>query len=283
MKKICFFLLFVTLCLSLPVLVKRSTHGFQLRKLTFDPPYNCAWEGATSKEEEQRARELLGQTFFYIGRGSQAYAFASQDGKFILKLFRSDLKTHLWDRSQPVYTANREKVERLFRAAILAYTKGSDLTGLVYLHLNPTQETLPTTQIKDRWGRGYCLDLNRYAFALQYKGHCLEEAFRNAFQKGDQVEAKQLIDSFLELLKIRVERLIRNVDRSVFGNFGFLQGRALEWDFGNYRSDPTLAQEEAKKGEMAPFLLQLRRFLEKEGPEWLDYYDLQIASLSFSS
>lgn len=275
MKRVLFFLFFVSFCLCIPVLVKRSTHGFRVGKLAMSPLYNSAWDVGVTNELQERVQLLLAQTFFYKGRGSQAYAFESEDGRFILKLFRSDPRTHLWDRCP---LGSREKLERLFTAARLAFTKGIDLTGLLYVHINTTQKVLPVVQVKDRWRRSHFLDLNQYCFALQYQGLPVREAFREAFAKNNGDEVKGLIDSFMHLLSTRANRLIGNADRSVSGNFGFLNGRAIEWDFGNYRLDETLAQVEARKKELEPFLSQLRHFLEKEGPLWLEYYDAQAAA-----
>lgn len=39
-------------------------------------------------EEQQEVERILSQKFTYLARGSQAFAFISEDGKYILKLFK---------------------------------------------------------------------------------------------------------------------------------------------------------------------------------------------------
>src|SRR5690554_3870630 len=53
---------------------------------------------------DEETQEALKQTFHYIGRGRQCFAFASSDGKYVLKLPRTDIyKIPLWARFLPVY------------------------------------------------------------------------------------------------------------------------------------------------------------------------------------
>ncbi|MBS0605157.1 MAG: hypothetical protein JSS60_09020 [Verrucomicrobia bacterium] len=47
---------------------------------------------ALTEDEQREVDRILTQKFTYLARGSQAFAFISEDGKYVLKLF----KQHKW-------------------------------------------------------------------------------------------------------------------------------------------------------------------------------------------
>ena len=64
---------------------------------TFSP--NPEWEfPQPSAEEQEQIDAILSQKFTYLARGSQAFAFVSEDGRYVLKLF----KQHKWHPKNPL-------------------------------------------------------------------------------------------------------------------------------------------------------------------------------------
>jgi len=86
-KKSIFLIFFVSICLSVPAVIKRFTSGFKLAKLHFDAPYlhvkGPALEGAFFVSEDDRfcleIQKILSQDFTYLDRCAQCYAFLSKD------------------------------------------------------------------------------------------------------------------------------------------------------------------------------------------------------------
>src|ERR1700733_5386666 len=66
----------------------RWTDDFRLANITYDLPYNPQWETFPSPEEYAQLASLLKQTFTYVGKGAQAYAFVSKDRKYVIKFFK---------------------------------------------------------------------------------------------------------------------------------------------------------------------------------------------------
>lgn len=273
--------LFLISLLFLPVLAKRVTNGFRLGKMALDLYSNPAWEvQEPSPETMSLVQKIAHGKLRYLSHGAQSFVFVSEDGNYIVKLFRYDQRVHpwrLWLRDEVLKKKKRlrhdEKIHRLFCACKLAYESAKDLTGLVYVHLNQTQDLFSKTVFVDSLGRNYKLDLNRYRFAIQHRAYPFRDVLEEAIESGDGDKVKRLIRSFNELLSERTKRGIRNSDTKVAPNFGFWGERAIEWDFGNYWLDPKMDSDELKKFEREQFAFQLRTYLEQNSPEYIPYYE----------
>lgn len=204
----------------------------------------------------QETLSLLNQPFYYLDRGSQSYVFASQDGQYVLKFFRYHYKHKNW----------REIVSRMLQAARIAYLFAKEETGLIYAHLNQTRGQLPVLKVKDPLCRSLSLPLDDYRFVLQKRGIPFEEGI----VKGP-IEPR--IDAFLSVLQSRIGKGIGNTDPNISRNFGFLEGAALEFDFGNYAMSPDLVLEDHRQAEMKRYVDKLRSWLSRHAPEGVAYLD----------
>lgn len=254
MKRALLFLLLCSFALSLPNFAKRITKGFRLSKLQLAFPHHAEWEIAPNPA----INEILKQNFTFLGKGTQSYVFESEDGKYVIKLFRYD---------QP---SSKNKIVLLFNACKIAYDHLQSETGLVYIHLNPTPMNLPILHFQDAVYRRYEIPLDHYRFALQKRAEPFTETLV-ASRRNPQLMKKRL-DQFLTLLKTRTGKGIFNSDPSLSRNFGFLEDQSIEFDFGNYRYSHG-ADESA---EINRFNGKLRYWLEKHAPEWISYFEEQI-------
>lgn len=158
----------------------------------------------------------------------------------------------------------------------MAYDRAPLETGLVYIHLNPTAVNLPILHCRDSLGRSYELPLDGYRFAVQKKGEPLRKTFKEAREKADLRTIEKRIDAFLTLLETRTAKGILNSDSNLSRNFGFCEGRALEIDFGNYRESKELLDPAYRLKEIHRFSHRLRKWLSRNIPESLDYFDARL-------
>jgi len=268
-KRIALTLLFSGSMVCLPSLIEQANGSFRLDKTAIQLPINPAWE---ADPPSAQLLDVLSGPFTYLGRGMQSFVFESQDGKFVLKLFRRAPRIHPWrqffrknllkrtDRRLP-----REKMEQLLNACKLAYTEAADLTGLVYIHLNPTDGLSMQTHLINRMGRKIGVDLNQCRFAIQKKGLSVSKTFEAAIRAKDLAKCERLTRSFISLVEERSSRNIRNLDKKLGDNFGFIGEQAIEWDFGSYALSPDLATPAAREKEIEIFRKHLRTFLELFG------------------
>ncbi|OGN64685.1 MAG: hypothetical protein A3E80_00320 [Chlamydiae bacterium RIFCSPHIGHO2_12_FULL_49_9] len=212
--------------------------------LKFERFYRDFPVGAEKAEvPEEKIRRALDQPYFYIGRGRQCYAFASKDGKYVLKFPRLDhFELPLWTRAFPFSKTYKEKrlSEITFRREFLlnsfrtAARELREETGLLYLHLSSTNFFGTKMQLVDRIRRSYFIDIDQTLFALQEKKELLMPAFLKALKTGDRTRAEEILNAFLELAVLKAKKGIFNKDASFLRNFGIEGKRAAQIDVGSF-------------------------------------------------
>ncbi len=253
---------FIALCLLIP----------QLCKSQFKPPpvlenlpsYNPDWEFSANLDE---IAEILNQPFTYLASGNQANVFESQDGQYVLKIFRYRRSLfpivhcckNLFKRKEKMDLST--KINKTLNAAHLACTVAKEFTLAFYCHLNLSNNSLPLTKLIIG-SKTFTLPMDRYRFVLQKKVKPFKEALLDA--KNDPEKMRRLINSFCSLLIERSKLNIRNSDPNLGPNFGFLGERAVEMDFGNYH----LASFSSK--EIENLLGRFEKWLNINAPEYLD-------------
>ncbi len=155
-----------------------QTDGFTLLKIRSTLMANPKWEIAETFPQE--ISPLLSQKFLYLDSGGQCYAFASEDGKVVIKFFKHHLRRLPWLIAHiPLpskYAALREKqkikrlskLDRDFTSYKIAYERLREESGLLYLHLNKTKHLNLYVTIVDKLGIAHYLDLNDLEFIVQY-------------------------------------------------------------------------------------------------------------------
>lgn len=255
MRRFFLFGAFTTAMLLLPAFAKHLTDGFRVIKMRVDFPNYPEWEFPFDPD----LRSLLDQPFYYINKGSQCYVFESLDKQYVIKFFRyNDPESEL-------------KVFTLFNAARIAYEQLRSETGLIFIHLNRTKMDLPTIHCKDALGRSYRFKLDNYRFAIQKRAMPFQPTMQTALK--DPLLIQKRLDQFVDLLFARTAKGVFNADPSLSRNFGFLEDRAIEIDFGCFRP----AAVHSKEFEIERYAGKLRQWLKTEAPDWVDYLDTQIS------
>jgi hypothetical protein len=174
------FLFFILAFIALGKLCRTQTGGFKTVKTVGDMPYNSAWE-MSSFTQEQAVQEVLKQKFYFLGSGVQSYAFISEDGKSVLKLFKH---YHMWPNTQLLRKVHlpfhlnewcektiqeREKrMSCIFSSCKIAFEDCPEETGVYYLSLNLEKKEGSLTLI-DKLGIAHTLDTKNTPFLLQKK------------------------------------------------------------------------------------------------------------------
>jgi hypothetical protein len=249
-----FSLLFLVSLLFLPQFMKSD---FKVPPTFSQIPNRPEWQSTPSPE----ILAILNQPFTYLAHGNQSTVFTSHDGQYVLKLLRytrsrfpliHNLKNALHNKPKhDLFT----KLNKTLHAAHLAATEASAFTQVVYCHLNLTENQLPLAHLAS-----HTLPLDRQRFILQRKVTPFKEALLAA--RNNPEEMHQLIDSFIALIHNRSSLDIRNSDPNLGPNFGFLNGNAVEIDFGNYRKAPQ------QPHEINAYITRLEHWLAKNAPEY---------------
>lgn len=303
------FLVAAGLWVGLEQLIELKTHGFCLQRIfAEDLLHQQRWEIAPlSAEQKDEVENLLDQPYRMIGAGSECFAFVSRDGKAVIKFFKLDLArpvffhrgifledysshfatisnhplTRLCLPSLPQQSLKRLlgirefRIERSFSSIHLAYEHLKEETGLLYLHLNKTENLHKKLTLYDASGIAHQVDLDKTHFFLQKRATPLEQHFAALKQGKKDEEAKKSIDSFVELLVGRCKKGF--ADRDVINrNFGYIDTQAIEIDSGSFRKSPQMSQAWLYKQELFYATLELKFWLKKHYPEMVSYLEDKV-------
>jgi hypothetical protein len=200
--------------------------GFTPDKVSAHLPSAAEWEVPSNA----CVLPILSQKFTYLAEGKQAYAFQSEDGKYVLKLFQMRRFTPSWtDYLCPHLFKRRLKNRRwVFNGHKIAYTQFPQDTGVVFLHLNPTDTLNRVLTVVDQQGNTHQIDSDTTPFVLQEKA----ELIFDRLEKLAPQEREKAIQAVLDLVGRRVKKGYADRDKAVRNNYGFVGDRPIHLDVG---------------------------------------------------
>lgn len=227
------------------VLYEEVTGDFRIANITYDLPYQAAWDSSPLDVKEQaRIDQLLDQPFHFLGKGNQSYAFESQDQKYVLKFFRfKHLKPSWfleWMPAIPFLAEDQKKkerskqkrLERVFRSYKIAYALDQDNTGVLFIHLNRSKHLQQTMTVIDKLGFKHSVELDSTIFILQEKGRICKEVLGELLKKRKVSETKQKIRALLDMYVSEYKRGLYDKDYNLMHNTGFLNEKPFRLDAG---------------------------------------------------
>src|SRR5262249_40693868 len=126
-----------------------------------------------------------GQPYHYLAKGCQAYVFASQDGLYVLKLFKFK-RFHdpfLWNElsfipfvDRHLQAKRKQKLQTLnssLQAWKVAINELKEESGLMYVHLNPSKSLHKPLVFYDKIGLRHTLEADDTVFMIQRKAETL--------------------------------------------------------------------------------------------------------------
>lgn len=253
-------ILFLVVFFAMKKFAEDRTDGFTVVSIAKEMPYNASWETPT-----EDVSSFLNQRFYYYGRGGQSYVFISEDKKVILKFFK---KTPFSD------------LNSIFQSCKLAYDNLKKETGLLYLHLNPTQGNHTTVQIVDPLRIVHTIDLDKTSFILQKRAKLIYAKIDQEMKCGNVNGAKKAISSLLSYLAHRCQQGIRDTDGGLKRNYGFVGDYAISIDIGSFTKDKRLENHKIAIKELKNKTARLQKWLKKRYPELSGYFrsELEMSS-----
>jgi hypothetical protein len=255
---------------------------FTLSHITSDTELRSA---STAQLSEEMVK-ILSQPFSYLSQGSQMYVFESQDHKYVIKFFKHQryrlpqflLPTALPTFQKKIYDEKRfvkeQKLCHLYNSCQIAINDLYDASGLIYTHLQPTDDLRIKTLLIDKLKRNYHVDLDDLEFVVQKKGTLILPLLTSLIQNGLIEEGKQRIDQLVDLLEHRVQKRIIDSDCVITKNIGFLDDKAIYIDIGQF----TKSKEKLtfNTSEDSRIFVQLQRWLENNSPLLAEYLNTTI-------
>lgn len=277
MKKLLILVLLCLFCAGVGKGLYYFKKGFSLRRIH-------SLDVAITEDFSSEADRALSQPYSYIGRGRQCFAFASADGKYVVKLPRTDIyKIPLWVRSfasksfQEEMRLDRAKREKFILDSMrIAFEELRNQTGILAVHLGKSGSKGKKLTLIDALGCKHHLPLEKTAFVLQYKQPILMKAFQEALQKGDRRRAEQILDALITAVIERGEKGILNRDRSFLRNYGFDGGKAYQIDVGSFFRIEGMEKRAAFQKSVTDSMDAVKEWMAKTDPEMLRYLDQKL-------
>jgi len=237
----------------------RRAPGFSIDKITpFEHAYNPDFHIPYSDTETQQVKDILKRPFSYFGSGRTCYAFLSDDGTYVLKLFKQrrmrpfsrfekilgyGLIPHCQKKLQQ-RLSNRNK---LFTSFKIAHHDLKEETALIYLHLQPSNHLKQPLFLTSKDGQPFTLDADSMEFLIQKRAERTFPALTNMIETGQIEAAQNAIDSIVELITTRCQKQIDDDDNNCERNIGLLDGKAIEIDIGEFTYNPQISSSDVKQ------------------------------------
>jgi hypothetical protein len=257
-------------------------HLVSLFVFHFDENFSArAFEHGFKKEYCQKVQsldtrplnEVFSQQFHYLANGKQMTAFASDDGKYVLKLFNPmrPLKPkwyrHLsrWQQYSSLKWISREwfgkqaRLKKLFLRNKIAYERLKEETGLIYVHLTPSDAICHYIHLTNKRGDVEVLSLEKTPFVLQERAELVPHRLHMLARKKDTQGLSDAKKALETLFTRRIEEKVTDRIQTLSNNYGFIGDRAIQIDFGRIRLDPemeTKAEQERIMHNLNQWLIQ---------------------------
>lgn len=148
--------------------ISHAAKKFSPSKVSTFVPNHPEWDVPFTSDEQETLHRILNQRFSYLGVGAQTFAFASQDGKYVIKFFK--------DPSIASTEKRQKRMDKLIIALdsyYMAYKELPEDTGLLFIHLTPTSHLQKTVMVSDRSGKAHLIDLDKAPFIIQEKAELI--------------------------------------------------------------------------------------------------------------
>ncbi len=283
-------LILIGLYSSLSRFCKKKTDTFTIGAISSSRPFDPAWQTPPlSLSEERELEDALLQKYRYFGKGGQCYAFFSEDGKYVIKFFKQRIyKIPLWHNFIPVpYIFDRykekkrlkrlDKIQRDFFSYKVAFEDLQEITGVLYVHLNPTQDLKRSVAIIDPLNIEHHLDIDQFDFILQRRADMIYPTLTHLIEKQDRNQSQEIIDQVIDLILIRCQKGYEDWDPNIRTNCGLLHDRVIKIDVGRFISNEQMRSKELCYSELLRITKPFKEWLNHKDPDLAKYCDEAVA------
>lgn len=291
-KKIFIFFIFACCLYALVRLYFALTGGFTISNITSDLSPDPQWSThVLSPVEQQEIDRALNQSFMYLGKGCQAYVLQSDDGNYVLKFFK-------FQRFRPQYWLNaltfiplvnnyqknkaiekKHKLDNVFRSWKIAYEDLSKETGVVYLHLNKSNDLHKKITIYDKMGIAHQVELDQMEFLVQRKAEMLCSHLKTLMDQNDLAQAQLIIDRLLSMLLSEYQRGYADNDHALMQNTGVWNGYPVHIDVGQFIFNPIVKNLAVSGQELYDKTYKFHLWLKSYNPELAQYLQNRLVAI----
>lgn len=279
-----FFLIIAVLFISLWQ-NRYPAKGFNDKKI-----FSCALAAHYTEEAPEdfvlteELDKILSQEFYYIGSGSQTYAFHSADGSYVIKFFKNNhlnpkkwlslcryipLLKNVYERKVLVREA---RCRQLTASCLHASKILSQETGVIAAHVRSSLSLNKKLTLSDREGHKHRLVLDDYVFVVQKRAKPLEHYLKECVATGATHKARRGIEALEQLIDQRCKKGFYDRDQGVVTNFGFIGDQIVQIDFGRLTCENNTLDSKFIFQEKKRVINKLRIWYANNQPELRDIF-----------
>jgi len=290
--KITFFctslLLFIFAIFTLDRHLLSHNHHFCLQNISGNLAFHPEWD-SNKPPSLDLDRDVFNQKYTYLSKGRQSYVFASDDGKYVLKLliFPIYMRPFYWishpfslhlhpKRKAEKALYKSEKILTTCESFKIAYEELPEQTDVLFIHLNKSPFSQKKIEIVDALGHSYFLPIEKHYFIVQKKGEHIFPTLSQMINNQKTEEAKQLIDSIISLIVSRCQKGIADRDAILEKNYGWNGKRAIHFDVGRFARDDSLKDPKAYSQEVTKIMHSVATYLAQHDPALYEYYQNKV-------
>lgn len=241
--------------------------------------------------EKRNVDELLSQKFTYLGKGCQSYVFLSEDGKHVLKFFKYQrFRLQPWvnffafipavgEYRQKKLEKKNNKLQGFYRSWKIAFNDLQPETGLVYVHLNKSDNLHKTIVFYDKMGFERTVEADKVEFLLQRKAKMLCPYIKDIMESGNTKEAKALLSKIIALVLWENQRGFGDNDHALMQNTGVLDGYPIHIDVGQFIQDDRYKDPQVARQELFSKTYKFLRWLKKHYPDLGQYFEVELRAV----
>ena len=260
--------------------IARPSRLFNLQYIESSLPHRQDWEARLTDDHDRYFYVASQQALRWLGKGSASFIFATSDNKYVVKFI--DL-SQFKAASDPVLiekTLKRKKpgndprLEDIFQSAKISFNELAEETGVLYVHLNRTKETIHGLKLIDSYGQSQRACGDDTCFLMQRRARPVLNVLTELMDKGAVEEAQRRVDQIFDLLASLAKKGYVDGDDRVIANnsIGFTDDRAIYVDTFHFFFVKQLNMAQRMHYECQQRLLPLERWLELNYPELGAYY-----------
>lgn len=266
----------------------RQTAGFSLGNMRSNVSYHPEW---VTESVSEQACTILKHSFSYLGKGKQSFAFVSDDGQYVLKLFRHDrISRHFWLDNWPcpafLQNYRKEKLEkrelRLHRnlgGYKLAFDVLKEESGLLFVHLNQTENLLPQVVLYDKIGIRHLLNLDQMTFVLQKRANLLYPTIDKLLKEGQIEKARSLVRKIGKLLLLRCQKGVVDEDPGIHKNLGILGEEPIFIDLGSFEKYSDISNAPTYRENLLFATEKFKLWLQEKHPAFLPLFEEEMQEM----
>jgi len=286
------FTLFALSLYGISRLYYHLTGGFLIANITSDFPFQPQWEvRPLVAGEQEELTKAIEQPYFYLGKGCQSYVFASQDGQYVIKFFKYQrYRLQPWLAYFPPLPAivkyRQEKIDRKWnkvdgfvRSWKVAFENLKEETGLLFVHLNKTNNLQQQVTIYDKIGMKHVVELDQMEFCVQRRAHMLCDALLDYKTKENLAGARQLVHQLLNLILSEYSRGLADNDHALMQNTGVAQGRPVHIDVGQFVFNEAVKQPVIFHQELFTKTYKFKLWLYSNYPQLGEYLEEELQQI----